>query len=145
MMGKLILPFTRLLIKCFTVVLFVSPFQLAQNSNLKAYQYISSVPGSSMNMPETNIIIRTSEFINPATLSSNKIKIAGSKSGVHSFKIKLSDDDKTILINPDSKFNLGEIVDVYYPGVILNNAGAKLPGFDFQFKITETDQSISFK
>ena len=143
MMEKLDLSFTRLLLQCYIVFLFVSSLLSAQNSNLQSYQYISPVPGSSLNKPETNIIIRKGSFINPATLSSKKIKVVGSKSGVHSYKIKLADDDKTILIKPDSKFSLGETVYINYIDSISSREGVRLPWFDFQFKIVETDISTN--
>ena len=127
------------------VLILDSPANFAQSSNTGEYQYISPVPGSSMNMPGTNIIIRQGNYINPVSLSSGNIQIKGSGSGIHFFKIKLADDRKTILINPVSKFSLGETVEVHYHDGILNDDGVKLSGFDFQFKITETDPSINYE
>ena len=144
-MGDLKHTCCKLFVKCLIVFLFISHFNLARNSVLQGYQYISPVPGSSMNMPGTNIIIRQGNYINPVSLSSSNIQIKGSESGIHFFKIKLADDGKTILINPVSKFSLGETVDVHYHDGILNDDGVKLPGFDFQFKITEADPSVNHK
>ena len=144
-MGILKPSFFISLLKCLLIILFISQFQFAQNSGLKKYQYISPVPNSSMNMPETNIIIRQGSFINPQSLSSESFKLVGTKSGDHTFIIKLADDDKTILINPISKFSLGETVKIYYSDGILSNLGIEFPGFDFQFRITETDPSLNFK
>jgi len=144
-MEKLERSFTRLLLNCYIVFLFVSPLLPAQNSNLQSYQYISPVPGSTLNMPETNIIIRKGDNINPVTLSSKNIKVVGSKSGVHTFNFKLADDNKTILINPTAKFSRGETVDVQYSKGIFNNRGNELPGINFQFKITELDPSKIYK
>jgi len=135
----------KTLFKSLSIILFISQFQFAQKSGLQKYQYISPVPGSSMNMPGTNIIIREGSIVNPQSLFSKNFKIVGTQSGIHTFKNKLADDRKTILINPISKFRLGETVNVYYYDGILSDAGVELPAFDFQFKITETDPSINFK
>lgn len=132
----------NLLGKSILLILFLSAVQLAQNSNLPGYQYISPVPGSSMILPETNLIIREGNFINPMSLSSKKIKLVGSKSGIHSYNIKLSDDGKTIIIKPFSKFSRGETVYVEYSGGISTIKNGKLPNLNFQFQISESDPAL---
>jgi len=129
----------EIIIKCLVISLFVLTSLLAQNTSIRKYQYISPVPGSSMNLPGTNIIIREGNFIDPSTISSNKIRITGSKSGDHLFIIKLADDDKTILINPKIKFKLDETVHFYYSGGVLKRDGDELPDFSLQFKISENN------
>ena len=58
--------------------------------------------------------------------------------------VKLSDDNKTILFDPDKPFAAGEEVNVsVFPG-IKTMAGSELPQLKFQFKTTPLTQRINF-
>ena len=133
----------EIIIKCLIIFSFVSTSLFSQNTSIQKYQYISPVPGSSMNRPETNIIIREGNLIDSLTLSFNKIRITGSKSGDHQFRIKLVDDGKTVIIYPEKKFRCGETVYFNFNGGIYMSNGDKLPDFSFQFKISESDPSLN--
>ncbi len=49
------------------ILLFVG-LNPAQDSNIEKYQFISPLPGSKLIMPESNIIIRQGNIINPTTI-----------------------------------------------------------------------------
>ena len=72
--------------------------------------YISPLNNSKFHHITTNIIIRTKIKLDKSTLMSNIMNVTGSVSGLHTGKLNISDDDRTILFNPDLPFNWGETV-----------------------------------
>ena len=120
-------------------VLISTSLNIAQNKNLAAYQYISPVPNSALNLAETSIIIREGRLIDQVTLFSNNITVVGSVSGDHFGELILSDDGKTIIFKPYEKFYPAETVNVSYVGGIFNVSGDELLPFNFHFRISERD------
>ena len=85
----------------------------AQVQNNADIDYISPVPGSSLNMPQVTIAIRTKEEIDPASLASSGIlSVTAASSGDHAGRLVLSDDARTILFVPNVPFTEGEEVTV---------------------------------
>ncbi|GBD88268.1 arylsulfotransferase [bacterium BMS3Abin03] len=121
----------------FVILLFASLISFAQTNNINSYLYISPLPGSSMILPESNIIIKQGGLINKATLYRNDlVEAVGSKSGKHYGELILSDDGKTIIFKPGRKFIKGEIVTVNYNAGIFTLNGEELPPFEFEFEIS---------
>ena len=77
-----------------------------------AYQYVSPVPGSRGNSPWNNIALRQGRTIDRAALDHLSLIVTGSTSGRHLGKLVLSDDDRTLVFNPDQPFSLDETVTV---------------------------------
>jgi hypothetical protein len=120
----------------FWVVLLQANF--SQQSNDPIYQYISPVPGSALNQPETNIIIRYGTVYDLNSIGDERIlEVEGSKSGLHTGKIKTVENDKTILFIPDIHFTEGETVTVKLIKDIITVDGDLLPELNFNFRITE--------
>jgi len=116
-------------------VIFANLF-MAQG-NKKSYQYISPLPGSTMNLPETSIIIREGNKIKESSIyGENRIDVTGSKSGKHRGELKLSSDLRTLIFIPVNKFELGEEISVSFEGKILNENGKELLPIDFNFSIS---------
>lgn len=104
------------------------------------YEYISPVPESEMNMPETNIIIRLGKPYNSNDVFSSKlIEVTGDKSGLHSGKIILAENNKILLFTPDVSFQLGETVSVRLVRATRTEDGQTVPSLNFSFKITENN------
>jgi len=82
---------------------------------------------------ETNIILRYSGIIDRTSLSTSLISVEGSESGDHDGELILSDDDKTIVFNPDKAFAGNEEVYVVLAKGIKTGAGDELPEFSFNF------------
>jgi Arylsulfotransferase (ASST)/Secretion system C-terminal sorting domain/Fibronectin type III domain len=97
--------------------------------------YINPVPSSSLHKNATGIILRASEQINAATLT-NKFTIIGSISKGHSAKVGLSEDGKSILIQPLTPFVAGDSVVVIYGSGIKTVSGKKITNGRFYFKTT---------
>ena len=95
----------------------------------QTFEYISPKENSTLVSLSTNIILRSSQYIDRSSLSSDEFYVIGSKSGIHSGTVKLSDDEKTILFFPDIKFDANEIVNVTVKSGIKTISGS---GF-FQF------------
>ncbi|HUM46857.1 MAG TPA: hypothetical protein PLD84_08015, partial [Chitinophagales bacterium] len=99
------------------------------------FQYISPVPGSTYHHPETNIILKNGAMIDVQSLDVALISVSGSNSGVHSCRIVLSDDGKTILIYPLQKFTEDEKVSVNIADGFRKKSGEIISGTTFQFSI----------
>ncbi|MEO6168121.1 MAG: aryl-sulfate sulfotransferase [Chitinophagales bacterium] len=111
------------------------------------FNYVYPVPGSQYHNPQTGIILKNGSFIDRATLADNNlIKIKGSSSGIHSWSVRLSDDDKSVVIKPEPKFDFGETVSVVVNAKIRKATGEKIEGTSFTFQIrnkpTAEDEKI---
>lgn len=122
------------------VVVNFSSTSLPQQIGISEYQYLSPVPGSSMNSPETNIIIKYGAPFNAAGIGeSNVLEVTGEKSGLHKGEIKLVENNKTLLFNSYQPFAEGENVEVKFLKSLSTSEGKVLPRLEFQFRISEKD------
>ncbi|MGE5458479.1 MAG: aryl-sulfate sulfotransferase, partial [Methanococcaceae archaeon] len=94
----------------------------------KAYTYISPKPNSTLVSGETNIILKSAGNVNPSSLTSDFISVKGDKSGIHTGKLILSDDKRTIIFKPLSGFVPNEMVTV------------RTGSLDFSFKISPLEK-----
>ena len=100
------------------------------------FQYINPVPGSSFHNPETNIILKNGNYIDRNSVKDKGlVKIRGSKSGLHKWVARLSDDKKTVTIKPAFDFAYGETVTVTVNSKLKTYQEAKIEGTSFTFKI----------
>ena len=89
-------------------------------------------------MPESNIIIRQGDVIDPSTIKESSIEVAGSISGVHSGEFFLADDMRTLIFKPFMHFTPGEKISVkLYSGIFTTN-GDLLKSINFDFYISES-------
>jgi hypothetical protein len=110
---------------------------LAQVTNINDYQYISPLHGSSMNLPECNIIIREGDLINRSSISSkNIIEVTGSKSGRHKGEIILSSDSRTLIFDSYEPYERGEEIKVSFNDGISTTNDKKLLPLEFSFDIS---------
>ena len=130
----------KLLIQILFVVLFLTPIEFSQQLYTSDFQYLSPVPGSRMNQPETNIIIRYGIPYNPGDiLNKDILQVVGNKSGTHSGKIILAEDNRTMLFLPDSPFSEGENVNVTFLKQIRTTSNEIIPNLEFSFQITKNN------
>lgn len=99
------------------------------------FQYISPVPNSLYHNPETNIILKTGSEMQQKSLLPELVEISGTKSGLHSFRIVLSADSRTILFYPNEKFMFGETVSVTIKDGFRKKSGEIILGTAFNFSI----------
>ena len=115
-------------------------FTLLSFSNFAQFQYISPKPGSKYHKPETNIILKNTNKFNHQTIDFQQFNISGSVSGNHEFNFKLTDDLKTIILNPMVPFLDGEIVEVTIADGIKLENGSKINPQIFHFTISENSK-----
>ncbi|HUI28901.1 MAG TPA: aryl-sulfate sulfotransferase [Candidatus Acidoferrales bacterium] len=99
--------------------------------------YVSPVPGSAYLTPSTNIIIRSDESIDAASLAGDGLfTIVGSLSGDHAGNAVLASDRRTIIFKPIVPFSLGEIVSVSIVRRLLTADGDTISLNPFSFRIS---------
>ena len=89
----------------------------------QSFDNVSPKDNSVLVSLKTNIILKSSEKIDAASLSSDEFSIVGSVSGEHQGSVKLSDDNKTILFLPATAFSANEnvIVNAMFKSSNLSN------------------------
>ena len=88
------------------ILFFILPyFTLSQS-----FEYISPKDNSKLVSLSTNIILKSSVYVDQNSLSPDKFTVIGNISGNHTGTVKLSDDNKTILFLPDNPFAPNENV-----------------------------------
>ena len=131
-------------LKLFLLFLLLVPAYIlnAQNKTFQQYQYISPFPGSAYHNCETDIIIRQGELINSSTIWEGLIKVRGMKSGVHPGRLFLADDSRTLIFEPFTPFENGELVSVKLLRGISTLDGKPLTAFNFHFRISNAISSL---
>jgi hypothetical protein len=124
----------------FFISLLFSTMVFPQQTGILEYQYLSPVPGSGMNSPKTNIIIRYGMAYKTADVfSKDVLKVTGNKSGFHSGRITLAENNRTILFDPELPFQEGETVTVKLLEPVRTEDDKFIPSLNFNFRITEHD------
>ena len=93
----------KLLFVTFPSVFLLLSVTFAQNLNTEKFQYLSPVPDSKLNSTETNIIIKPGEEFQNKDID-HCLVVNGEKSGQHSGKAILAEDNKSLLFQPDIEF-----------------------------------------
>jgi len=129
-----------------TTLLILSGSALSQPDNIEYYQFISPKPGSSLILPENNIIIRQGNIIENTTINAKLIEVIGTESGFHTGEFLITDDMRTLIFKPDVSYYPGEKVSVKFYGGLRTNNGNVLRPIEFDFHIssgvTERDKYI---
>ena len=108
------------------------------------FSYQSPEPGSIDVSPATNIIVRYAKPLEKSTLLTPSLfMVQGSMSGLHSGKVVLSDDQRTVVFNPDVPFALAETVNVVVGAGIKTENNEAVAQFSFDFVIAPTKVDVS--
>ena len=129
----------KTIIQALFFFLLVMQFCFAQDNSL--FQYVSPKPNSIMVSNETNIILRPDTKLQESTIIKSLISVVGSISGTHTGDFLLTDDDQTIVFNPNKPFAYNEIVTVSVQRGIKTLTNSELPDYSFSFT-TETEGII---
>jgi len=119
------------------ILLFANNFIFSQS-----FVYVSPKDNSILVSLSTNIILKSSEIIDPSSLSANEFSIVGTLSGEHTGTVKLSDDNKTVLFFPATPFSANEDVTVNVNQGIKTADGAVFPQVTIHFKTTPLALSL---
>ena len=87
-------------------------FALAGGHQNLIVRYLSPLPDSRYILPGTNIIIRTDRPIETDAAFRLIRGIAGTRSGIHRYAVRVSDDGRTVTCQPESLFAASEKVTV---------------------------------
>ncbi|MDR3668079.1 MAG: aryl-sulfate sulfotransferase [Ignavibacteriaceae bacterium] len=131
--------------KCMNYYLTLIIFLTTNFSFSQSFTYTSPKDNSSLVSLSTNIILKSDENIDPVSLLHDKFSVIGSVSGLHTGNVKLSDDNKTILFIPNTRFASNEEVKVFVYGGIKNINGNVLPPVTLHFKTSPLSQRIKIK
>ncbi len=122
------------------LILLYSTLSTAQSINIEKFQYLSPVPGSKLNSKGTNIIIKSGyEFDGPEVNNLSTITVTGNKSGKHSGKIILAEDNRILIFKPYKKFSDGEIVTVQLSNNLKTISGKQIPNLSYSFETSAVD------
>jgi hypothetical protein len=100
-------------------------------------QYVSPRPGALLVSPESNIILRPGEPLDKESIETPSLITAkGSASGLHSGKVRLSDDEKTIVFNPQDRFAESETVAVALHKGLRTATGKAIDPLEFTFVVS---------
>ena len=137
---KSFLSLQKLFVPAVSILLLSAKLVLAQQTGISSYQYLSPVPGSVMNSAKTNIIIRYGPAFNSSDVyEDNFIEVSGERSGSHTGQIKLTENNRTLLFEPDLPFFAGEKVLVKLLKQIYTEDNQLIPLLSFNFRIAERD------
>jgi len=97
------------------------------------FSYLDPVPNAIYVNSASNIIVRPNETINKHSLGENSILIYGSKSGKHKFELITAESGKTIILDPVTDFEIGEVVTVEFTSRLKTLKGKNIEGFSYSF------------
>src|SRR6266850_147975 len=102
----------------------------AAHASTPSFEFVSPVPGSTLVLPETNIILRPGGIVDASSIFGGALfQVSGSSSGSHEGRIRLSDDGQTVTFQPYLPFSYGEEVTcVAGSGLWTDTRGLVLPG-----------------
>lgn len=101
--------------------------------NISNYQYLNPLPNSSYVSINSNILIRQGNVINKSSITNNLIDAVGTKSGLHTGKIILANDSRTLIFTPSIPFKTDEDVIVNLKDGLMTQDGQDAGELTFKF------------
>jgi hypothetical protein len=102
-------------------------------------KYISPKPFSLYNNPNTNIIIKFSNYFSSEIDVHNLFVISGQKSGKYDFRYKTKGE--MLLLWPKKPFEKGDVVTINLKDSIFQNDGCVIAPFEFLFTISNNNET----
>ena len=104
---------------------------------IKGYQYLSPVPNSEYNAPQTRYVLMRFKDVSPYDIInlSACVEVTGDSSGSHAGQTTIASDGQTIIFQMDTDFTANEIVTVSLNPVPAPGSGTIEP-FEYQFAIS---------
>ena len=107
----------------------------ASAKSLPGIEYLSPEPGSAYVLAQSGIVLRPGGIVDGTSVGTGRLRVTGSRSGVHSGRLRLSDDRQTMTFTPDVPFLAGETVTCAIgPGIKTDRIG-EVPPAEFTFTI----------
>jgi len=128
--------FTRLLALALTTGALFLHYASVSAAVAPSFQFVSPLPGSSLVLPETNIILRPGGIVDAGSAFAGQLlSVSGSSSGLHQGLLRLSDDHQTLTFQPYVPFQYGETVTCGIESGLVTDALGLIPPALFTFTI----------
>jgi len=111
------------------------PATPASAKSLPGIDYLSPEPGAAQILEQNNIVLRPGGIVDGASIGNGRLRVTGSVSGVHTGKLRLSDDRQTMTFTPDVPFVPGESVLCQIGSGIKTDRIGEVPPAEFRFTI----------
>lgn len=122
------------------VVLCVAPPHAVSGGDRAAIVYQSPLPNAHFVTPQTDIIVRYEQRLDPASLrQGGPMDVTGSISGRHAGEVRISGDGRTVLFDPAVEFAMGETVAVSTAQGFRTRDGRGVVQRQFAFHIKERE------
>lgn len=116
---------------------------IALNCSLAAtIEYVNPINGSTFNSLRSPLILRSSELLLKSTIDQNSLIVNGDKSGIHSGKLKLADDGRTLCFAVNDPFLPNENVSVMLSNQIKTIDGSLLNSYTYSFSTTSLSEPL---
>jgi hypothetical protein len=122
------------------VITVYSNFLSAQN--ISGFQYINPLPNSEYVSTNSNIIIRQGADISRPSINDNLVEVNGSKSGVHTGRLILAADSRTLLFTPSYPFQTDEEITVTLKNGLKTTTGQDAGQVTFEFHTCENANTL---
>ncbi len=109
---------------------------------LSSYLYISPMPFSNGHNPESEITLRYGPEIDQNSIERGYFSLEGEISGKHEVRVKLTEDNKTLIIRSGFRFAWNEKVIIRMDEGIKTISGSELPAFQFWFRVRHKPERI---
>ena len=131
------------LITFFILIPLLSFIYPQTNYNTGKFEYLSPVPGSGLQLPQTNIIIRYGEPLSNFNINDTSIiNVDGNLSGHHNGTLYLTSDFKTIVFQPYISFMNSEKVSVQLSSGLKTIVNTNVDSLSFYFYISKSSPSF---
>lgn len=111
----------------------ISPAVAQPTTGSTTLNYLSPAPSAINISPKTSIAVRQGMRLEPSSIQSEIFVVEGSQSGIHTGKVNLSDDERTLLFFPDSPFAFDELITVRVQSGLKTITGELISGTQYQF------------
>jgi len=115
---------------------------VASAKSVPGIDYVSPEPDAAWILEQNNIVLRPGGIVDGTSIGNGRLQVIGSVSGLHSGKLRLSDDHQTMTFAPDVPFVAGETVVCQIGAGFKTDKKGFIPPAEFSFTIAgpERDQ-----
>jgi hypothetical protein len=131
LMKKYLLVFVFLIQCSIPFIADANPISLPEH-----IRYLSPLPNSRYVATTSPVIVRLDEKVDAKTIQAGMVSLRGSSGGYREVTIKISDDQRTLIVVPVQPFSNGEEVTVMFPSGVLTASGGNIESFHYSFTVT---------
>ncbi len=99
-------------------------------------RYISPLPNARYVSTTSPVIVRLDENVDAATVHAGTVSLFCSSGGYREATVKISDDERTLIVVPVQPFTNGEVVTVMFLSGVQTVSGRTIESFHYSFTVT---------